>query len=56
MMGSLMGVQVQAHEAEVAAGKKPLSFRSLRAAMDAAHDGDRIIMLRGIHNFAGTLY
>ena len=37
-----------------AEGAKPLSFRCVQDAMAAAHDGDRIVLLAGHHNAAGT--
>ena len=38
---------------KMAAGA-PLSFRSIKAAVEEARDGDRIILLRGIHNTGGA--
>ena len=35
-------------------GDKALSFRCVQDAMAAAHDGDRIVLLAGHHNAAGT--
>jgi hypothetical protein len=41
------------HEQALAAGLKPRSYRRLKDALADAKDGDRILMLRGIHNFSG---
>ena len=29
------------------------SFRTVKEAVEAARDGDRVVMLRGLHNFSG---
>ena len=34
---------------------KPLSFRSVSAAVDAARDGDRIVIQLGHHNMGGSV-
>ena len=38
-----------------AALTKPLSFRSMSDAMDAARDGDRIVVQLGHHNMGGSV-
>mmetsp|Transcript_19063 Transcript_19063/g.36419 ORF Transcript_19063/g.36419 Transcript_19063/m.36419 type:complete len:640 (+) Transcript_19063:53-1972(+) len=50
---NLAVAKLQEHEKAITVGGKPRSFRSLKLAVEAAKDGDRILMLRGIHNFSG---
>ena len=39
--------------APVAAVRQRVSFRSVKEAVEAARDGDQILLLRGIHNGLG---
>ncbi|WZN60423.1 Beta_helix domain-containing protein [Chloropicon roscoffensis] len=38
----------------IASGGGPLSFRSVEEALQEARDGDRVLLLRGIHNTGGA--
>lgn len=38
----------------IASGGGPLSFRSVAEALQEARDGDRVLLLRGIHNTGGA--
>ena len=63
MVDGLPLLQVARAELEAANAKrkaetaltKPLSFRSMSAAMDAARDGDRIVVQLGHHNMGGSV-
>jgi hypothetical protein len=50
---NLAVAKLKEHERALAAGSKPRSYRRLKDALADAKDGDRILMLRGIHNFSG---
>lgn len=50
---NLAVAKLNEHERALAAGTKPRSYRRLKDALADAKDGDRILMLRGIHNFSG---